>query len=152
MSIKDGQADLTFLLQRASEILGMTVRPLSIDGEMGSFLGREVRKVGTYGLGTEPSVRMFHSGSKGNAVICGFVEYEVRVSEDAKSDGRPVSLLRIAMGAASRALDTLIDEGHLTSRLGEMQHRADLYELVDYEQYNHFDQDVFNFQIDTTGR
>ncbi|WP_194410306.1 methylisocitrate lyase [Microbacterium cremeum] len=64
----------------------------------------------------------------------------------------PVSLLRIAMGAASRALDTLVDEGHLTSRLDEMQHRADLYDLIDYEHYNHFDQDVFNFQIDTTGR
>ncbi|WP_442576396.1 methylisocitrate lyase [Microbacterium sp. F51-2R] len=59
----------------------------------------------------------------------------------------PVSLLRIAMGAASRALDTLTDEGHLTSKLGEMQHRADLYDLIDYEAYNHFDQDVFNFQI-----
>ena len=59
----------------------------------------------------------------------------------------PVSLLRIAMGAASRALDTLNDEGHLTSRLGEMQHRADLYDLIDYESYNHFDSDVFNFQI-----
>jgi methylisocitrate lyase len=59
----------------------------------------------------------------------------------------PVSLLRIAMGAASRALDTLIEDGHLTSKLGEMQHRADLYHLIDYEQYNHFDQDVFNFQI-----
>ena len=59
----------------------------------------------------------------------------------------PVSLLRIAMGAASRALDTLDGEGHLTSKLGEMQHRADLYDLIDYEQYNHFDQDVFNFQI-----
>ncbi|AZC13105.1 methylisocitrate lyase [Microbacterium sp. ABRD28] len=64
----------------------------------------------------------------------------------------PVSLLRMAMGAASRALDTLVDEGHLTSKLGEMQHRADLYDLIDYEQYTHFDQDVFNFQIDTTGR
>ncbi|TQK20843.1 methylisocitrate lyase [Microbacterium sp. SLBN-154] len=64
----------------------------------------------------------------------------------------PVSLLRIAMGAASRALDTLVDEGHLTSKLGEMQHRADLYDLIDYEHYTHFDQDVFNFQIDTTGR
>jgi methylisocitrate lyase len=59
----------------------------------------------------------------------------------------PVSLLRIAMGAAGRALDTLIDEGHLTSKLGEMQHRADLYELIDYEGYNHFDTSVFNFQI-----
>ena len=59
----------------------------------------------------------------------------------------PVSLLRIAMGAAGRALDTLNDEGHLTSKLGEMQHRADLYELIDYEAYNHFDTSVFNFQI-----
>lgn len=59
----------------------------------------------------------------------------------------PVSLLRIAMGAASRALDTLIDDGHLTSKLGEMQHRADLYDLIDYEQYNHFDTSVFNFTI-----
>lgn len=59
----------------------------------------------------------------------------------------PVSLLRIAMGAASRALDTLVEDGHLTSRLGEMQHRAELYDLIDYEQYNHFDQDVFNFTV-----
>ncbi|WP_193597120.1 methylisocitrate lyase [Microbacterium sp. YJN-G] len=60
----------------------------------------------------------------------------------------PVSLLRIAMGAAGRALDTLNDEGHLTSKLGEMQHRADLYDLIDYESYNHFDSGVFNFTID----
>ncbi|WP_309128157.1 methylisocitrate lyase [Microbacterium sp.] len=60
----------------------------------------------------------------------------------------PVSLLRIAMGAAGRALDTLNDEGHLTSRLGEMQHRADLYDLIDYESYNRFDSGVFNFTIE----
>lgn len=59
----------------------------------------------------------------------------------------PVSLLRMAMGAAEQALDTLRDEGHLTSRLGQMQHRADLYDLVDYEQYNHFDNSVFTFTI-----
>ena len=61
----------------------------------------------------------------------------------------PVSLLRMAMGAAGRALDTLNDEGHLTGRLGEMQHRADLYDLLDYESYNHFDTNVFTFTIDT---
>ncbi|WCM55483.1 methylisocitrate lyase [Microbacterium sp. EF45047] len=60
----------------------------------------------------------------------------------------PVSLLRMAMGAAGRALDTLIDEGHLTGRLGEMQHRADLYDLIDYESYSHFDSGVFNFTIE----
>ena len=59
----------------------------------------------------------------------------------------PVSLLRIAMGAAGRALDTLNDEGHLTSQLGAMQHRADLYDLIDYESYNRFDSGVFNFTI-----
>ncbi|MET4637791.1 methylisocitrate lyase [Mycetocola sp. 2940] len=59
----------------------------------------------------------------------------------------PVSLLRIAMGAAGRALDTLTEEGSLTSKLGEMQHRADLYELIDYEGYNHFDTSVFNFTV-----
>lgn len=59
----------------------------------------------------------------------------------------PVSMLRIAMGATSRALDTLIEEGHLTNKLGEMQHRADLYDLIDYESYNHFDSGVFNFTI-----
>ena len=60
----------------------------------------------------------------------------------------PVSLLRIAMGAAGRALDTLTEEGHLTSRLGEMQHRADLYDLIDYEGYSRFDSDVFTFELD----
>ena len=59
----------------------------------------------------------------------------------------PVSLLRIAMGAADRALDALNAEGHLASRLGEMQHRAELYDLVDYEAYNRFDTSVFNFTV-----
>lgn len=60
----------------------------------------------------------------------------------------PVSLLRIAMGAAGRALETLTAEGHLTSKLGEMQHRADLYALLDYEGYNRFDTSVFDFQVE----
>ncbi|MDJ1114350.1 methylisocitrate lyase [Microbacterium dauci] len=59
----------------------------------------------------------------------------------------PVSLLRMAMGAAGRALATLNDEGHLTSHLGEMQHRADLYDLIDYEGYSHFDANVFTFDL-----
>lgn len=59
----------------------------------------------------------------------------------------PVSLLRMAMGAAERALDTLNDEGRLTSRLGEMQHRADLYDLLDYAGYNTFDSGIFDFEI-----
>jgi methylisocitrate lyase len=59
----------------------------------------------------------------------------------------PVSLLRLAMGAADRALDVLNAEGSLNSVVGEMQHRADLYELLDYEAYNAFDSSVYTFQI-----
>lgn len=59
----------------------------------------------------------------------------------------PVSLLRMAMGAATRTLDTLTEEGHLTGRLDVMQHRADLYDLLDYESYTRFDTSVFDFQI-----
>ncbi|ONI60593.1 methylisocitrate lyase [Leifsonia sp. ALI-44-B] len=60
----------------------------------------------------------------------------------------PVSLLRMAVGAAERALDTLNDVGALTSQLGQMQHRADLYDLIDYEGYNHFDNSVYTFRIE----
>lgn len=44
----------------------------------------------------------------------------------------PVSLLRVAMGAVTRALDDLKRTGTLESRLGEMQSRQDLYGLIDY--------------------
>ncbi|WP_445997006.1 methylisocitrate lyase [Okibacterium fritillariae] len=60
----------------------------------------------------------------------------------------PVSLLRMAVGAAERALDTLNEVGTLSSKLGEMQHRADLYDLIDYEGYNHFDNSVYTFRIE----
>ncbi|MFF2025961.1 methylisocitrate lyase [Streptomyces sp. NPDC058171] len=60
----------------------------------------------------------------------------------------PVSLLRLAMGAADRGLHTLLDQGSLTSRLDEMQHRRELYDLVDYEGYSHFDSSVFDFRLE----
>lgn len=60
----------------------------------------------------------------------------------------PVSLLRMAMGAAARALDTITSEGSLTSRLDEMQHRADLYELIEYESYAGFDANIFTFSVE----
>lgn len=60
----------------------------------------------------------------------------------------PVSLLRMAMGAAGRGLDTLLEQGSLTDRLDEMQHRRDLYDLVDYEGYDRFDSSVFDFRLE----
>ncbi|WP_433676105.1 methylisocitrate lyase [Microbacterium gorillae] len=59
----------------------------------------------------------------------------------------PVSMLRIAMGATGRALDEIEEKGHLRDKLDEMLHRADLYDLIDYEAYNHFDNSVFTFTV-----
>ena len=59
----------------------------------------------------------------------------------------PVTLLRIAMGAAERTLDTIKASGSQEKEVGNMLTRARLYELVDYEAYNHFDTSVFNFQV-----
>ncbi|WP_445402842.1 methylisocitrate lyase [Streptomyces sp. LE64] len=61
----------------------------------------------------------------------------------------PVSLLRLAMGAADRGLSTLLEQGALTERLDEMQHRRELYDLIDYEGYNRFDSSVFDFRLET---
>ncbi len=59
----------------------------------------------------------------------------------------PVSLLRLAMGAAERGLDTLKATGTLASEVESMQTRARLYELLDYEGYNTFDTSIFDFDV-----
>jgi methylisocitrate lyase len=59
----------------------------------------------------------------------------------------PVTLLRAAMGAAERVLDTILEEGTQESRVPEMLTRARLYELVDYESYSRFDASVFDFEV-----
>ena len=59
----------------------------------------------------------------------------------------PVSLLRLAMGAAERGLDTILSEGSLTSKVPEMQTRARLYELIDYAGYGSFDDGIFTFDL-----
>ncbi|TPW71571.1 methylisocitrate lyase [Schumannella sp. 10F1B-5-1] len=59
----------------------------------------------------------------------------------------PVSLLRLAMGAAERGLDALAAEGSLQSQVPAMQTRARLYELVDYSGYSSFDEGIFTFDL-----
>ena len=59
----------------------------------------------------------------------------------------PVTSLRLAMGAAVEAFDKLLKEGSLESSLPRMQTRHDLYELLQYERYNEFDQNLFNFKV-----
>jgi methylisocitrate lyase len=51
----------------------------------------------------------------------------------------PVTLLRLAMGAAERGLRALASEGTQKGLLGEMQSRAELYALLGYDDYTAFD-------------
>ncbi|WP_209561424.1 methylisocitrate lyase [Frigoribacterium sp. PvP032] len=60
----------------------------------------------------------------------------------------PVTLLRLAMGEAGRGLDELAATGTQARLLDRMQHRADLYDLVDYEGYSAFDGGVFDFTVE----
>jgi len=59
----------------------------------------------------------------------------------------PVTMLRIAMKAIERGLATIKKEGGQASLLQEMQTRAELYELLRYENYAKFDKGVFNFKL-----
>lgn len=59
----------------------------------------------------------------------------------------PVTTLRIAMGAIDRGLDTMMAEGTQENVVTAMQTRADLYDLLRYEEYNSFDQNIFNFKL-----
>jgi methylisocitrate lyase len=51
----------------------------------------------------------------------------------------PVTLLRLAMHAASDGLAALAAEGTQAGLLDRMQHRRDLYDLLDYQAYTAFD-------------
>jgi len=62
----------------------------------------------------------------------------------------PVTTLRLAMGAAERGLDAILKDGDQNGVLDQMQHRKDLYDLLRYEDYNKFDQSIFNFEVGDT--
>lgn len=59
----------------------------------------------------------------------------------------PVTTMRLAMKAVERGLQQILDEGSQESALKDMQTRKELYELLDYEGYNQFDQNIYNFKI-----
>jgi methylisocitrate lyase len=59
----------------------------------------------------------------------------------------PVTTLRLAMKAVEDGLATIKNEGSQESLLKQMQTRAELYELLRYEDYAKFDKDVFNFKL-----
>jgi methylisocitrate lyase len=59
----------------------------------------------------------------------------------------PVTLLRLAMHAADAGLAAIARTGTQEGLLDQMQHRRDLYDLLDYPAYNTFDASVFNFKL-----
>ena len=59
----------------------------------------------------------------------------------------PVTTLRLAMGAADRGLDHILEHGDQNGILDQMQHRRDLYDALRYHDYNVFDESIYNFQV-----
>ncbi|HMK97357.1 MAG TPA: methylisocitrate lyase [Acidimicrobiales bacterium] len=51
----------------------------------------------------------------------------------------PVTLLRLAMGAAERGLREIASRGTQEGLVAQMQSRAELYELLSYDEYTRFD-------------
>ena len=59
----------------------------------------------------------------------------------------PVTTLRLAMKAVERGLEAIKADGTQSGILDEMQTRAELYELLRYEDYAKFDKNVFSFKL-----
>ncbi len=59
----------------------------------------------------------------------------------------PVTTLRLAMGATEKGLDIIKSTGSQTEAVPLMQTRQQLYDLTAYEDYNQFDQNIFNFKL-----
>jgi len=59
----------------------------------------------------------------------------------------PVTTLRLAMKAIERGLAAIQKDGTQEGMVDQMQTRAELYELLRYEDYAQFDKDVFNFKL-----
>lgn len=59
----------------------------------------------------------------------------------------PVTTLRLAMKAIEDGLATIKSDGTQESLLKQMQTRAELYELIRYKDYEHFDKEIFNFKL-----
>jgi len=63
----------------------------------------------------------------------------------------PVTLLRLAMGITRRSLSEIAETGTQTGLIDQMQTRAELYDLLDYEAFNRFDSSIYNFTLRSEG-
>ena len=62
----------------------------------------------------------------------------------------PVTTLRLAMGACDVGLDRILKDGDQNGIIDMMQHRRDLYDTLRYNEYNKFDESIYNFQVTDT--
>lgn len=60
----------------------------------------------------------------------------------------PVTSLRLSMKAVEDGFAAIRQQGTQKHIVDRMQTRARLYELIRYEDYNQFDQDIFNFKVE----
>ena len=60
----------------------------------------------------------------------------------------PVTTQRWAMKAVEDGLDSLRTTGTQTNTLEQMQTRTRLYEVLNYESYNQYDQSLYNFKLE----
>lgn len=59
----------------------------------------------------------------------------------------PMTTFRLAMKAIEDGLKEISDKGTQEGLLDKMQTRSRLYEVLEYEKYNDFDQGLFNFKL-----
>ncbi|WP_431956607.1 methylisocitrate lyase [Nocardia lijiangensis] len=59
----------------------------------------------------------------------------------------PVTTLRLAMHAVEHGLAEIAETGTQSGLLDRMQHRARLYDLLEYQRYNDFDSGIFTFTL-----
>jgi methylisocitrate lyase len=59
----------------------------------------------------------------------------------------PMTAFRLAMKAVEDGLKEILEKGTQEGLLNKMQTRSKLYEYLEYEKYNDFDQALFNFKL-----
>lgn len=59
----------------------------------------------------------------------------------------PVTTVRLAMKNVEDGLDYILENGTQEGNQDKMQHRKRLYEILKYDEYNKFDDNIFNFDL-----
>lgn len=76
------QADLSYYLAQAAELLGEPVRPVWLDWELERALDKHLVFLSRRGLGREPAVLRFERDRRGHRLAVGMEAYRIRCGED----------------------------------------------------------------------